>query len=51
MARRFGSKAHRQAILLVGVNKTGNSRWYKENIPIADRRYKLDLEMLEVENQ
>lgn len=25
----------RQAILLVGGNKTGNKRWYKENIPLA----------------
>jgi hypothetical protein len=40
----------RQAILLVGGNKTGNKRWYKENIPIADRRYEEYLETLEEEN-
>ena len=40
----------RQAILLVGGNKSGNNRWYKENIPIADRRYKRYLETLEEEN-
>lgn len=33
-----------QAILLVGGNKSGNKRWYKENIPIADKRYKKYLE-------
>jgi hypothetical protein len=29
----------RAAILLVGGDKTGNSRWYKTHIPIADRLY------------
>lgn len=29
----------RQAILLVGGNKTGNKRWYKENIPVAEVKY------------
>jgi hypothetical protein len=40
----------RQAILLVGGNKTGNNRWYKENIPIAEIRYAQYLETLEEEN-
>ncbi len=40
----------RQAILLVGGNKSGNNRWYKENIPIAERRYERYLETLEEEN-
>jgi hypothetical protein len=40
----------RQAILLVGGNKTGNNRWYKENIPIAERRYERYLETLEEKN-
>ena len=30
---------HRTAILLLGGDKTGNNRWYKENVPIADRLY------------
>lgn len=29
----------RTAILLLGGNKTGNDRWYKENVPIADKLY------------
>ena len=29
----------RRAVLLVGGDKTGNDRWYRENIPIADRVY------------
>jgi hypothetical protein len=30
---------HRTAILLFGGDKTGNNRWYKINVPIADRLY------------
>jgi len=29
----------RCAILLLGGDKTGNDRWYEENVPIADRLY------------
>jgi hypothetical protein len=29
----------RTAILLLGGDKTGNDRWYDENVPMADRRY------------
>jgi len=29
----------RSAILLVGGDKTGNNRWYKTHVPIADRLY------------
>jgi hypothetical protein len=46
----FAFDPKRQAILLVGGNKTGNKRWYKENIPIADNRYKKYLEILKEEN-
>jgi hypothetical protein len=38
---------HRTAILLLGGDKTGNNRWYKENVPIADRLYDEYLEELE----
>jgi len=27
------------AILLIGGDKTGNNRWYDENIPLADKLY------------
>lgn len=37
----------RSAILLIGGNKTGNARWYKENIPIADKRFSEHLKHLE----
>lgn len=29
----------RTAILLIGGDKTGNKRWYKEHIPKADKLY------------
>ena len=29
----------RMAILLLDGDKTGNDRWYDENIPLADNRY------------
>jgi len=41
----FAFDPMRKAILLLGGNKTGNDRWYKENIPIADRRFAEHLEL------
>ena len=34
----------RSAILLIGGDKTGDDRWYDQNIPIADRLYDEHLE-------
>ena len=39
----------RSAILLLGGDKTGNDRWYAENVPEADHRYDAHLETLELE--
>ena len=36
----------RSAILLIGGNKTGNDRWYDENIPKADKLYDDHLRLL-----
>jgi hypothetical protein len=36
----------RVAILLLGGDKTGNDRWYEENVPRADREYETHLQML-----
>jgi len=41
----------RTAILLLGGDKTGNSRWYKVKVPIADRLYDEYLEELEGEGR
>jgi hypothetical protein len=42
---------NRAAILLLGGDKTGNNRWYKVNVPIADRLYDEHLEELERERR
>jgi hypothetical protein len=47
----FAFDPQRKAILLVGGNKQGNKRWYKENIPIADKRFKQYLEQLQRRNE
>jgi hypothetical protein len=39
----------RNAILLIGGDKTGNSRWYEAQVPIADRLYDEHLEQLRKE--
>jgi hypothetical protein len=39
----------RNAILLIGGDKTGNNRWYEIFIPIADRLYDQHLREIEKE--
>jgi hypothetical protein len=46
----FAFDPKRQAVLLVGGNKSGNKRWYEENIAVADNRYKKYLEILKEEH-
>ncbi|MFZ1181657.1 MAG: type II toxin-antitoxin system RelE/ParE family toxin [Herbaspirillum sp.] len=45
----FAFDPRRYAILLTGGDKTGNNRWYDENVPIADRLYDEHLELLRKE--
>lgn len=42
----FAFDPRRCAILLIGGDKTGNDRWYEQNVPIADRLYDEHLESL-----
>jgi hypothetical protein len=42
----FAFDPNRKAILLLGGNKAGKPQWYKDNIPIADKRFKEHLEKL-----
>lgn len=42
----FAFDIERKAVLLLGGNKAGNPQWYKENIPIADQRFKDHLDAL-----
>ena len=39
----------RKAILLIGGNKTGDTRWYEKNVPKAERLYKEHLLILKKE--
>jgi hypothetical protein len=45
----FAFDPRRCAILLLGGDKTGNDRWYDENVPIADRLYDEHLKILRKE--
>ena len=42
----FAFDPRRAAILLLGGDKTGNARWYEENIPRADDVYDAHLRNL-----
>lgn len=35
----FAFDLRRRAVLLIGGNKRGDSRWYEKNVPIADARF------------
>jgi hypothetical protein len=37
----------RRAILLIGGNKTGDKRWYKKMVPMADKLYTKHLKLIE----
>jgi hypothetical protein len=39
----------RNAILLIGGDKTGDDRWYEEHVPLADRLYDVHLKQLRSE--
>lgn len=39
----------RMAILLIGGNKTGDDRWHKKYVPVADKLYRKHLEELDQE--
>jgi hypothetical protein len=41
----------RNAILLIGGDKTGDGRWYDVNVPLADRLYDEHLEQLRTEGK
>jgi hypothetical protein len=45
----FAFDPRRYAILLIGGDKTGNDRWYAENVPIADALYDEHIETLKKE--
>lgn len=46
----FAFDPRRVAILLIGSDKTGDKRWYKKFVPIADRLYGEHLKDIERED-
>jgi hypothetical protein len=46
----FAFDPRRAAILLLGGNKVGNNRWYREFVPKADELYEEHLKALEHED-
>lgn len=45
----YAFDSRRVAILLIGGGKTGNDRWYEENVPRADAIYDRHISELETE--
>ena len=45
----YAFDSRRSAILLIGGNKTGNDRWYEENVPMADKLYDKHINTLKQE--
>jgi hypothetical protein len=43
----YAFNPHRDALLLIGGDKTGNDRWYEIFIPVADRLFDQHLTDLE----
>ena len=41
----------RNALLILGGDKTGNDRWYEENVPRAERIYEQYLKEIEEESK
>ena len=47
----YAFDSRRTAILLIGGDKTGDSRWYEQYVPIADDLYDQHLEQLRQEGR
>jgi hypothetical protein len=47
----FAFDPRRAAILLVGGNKRGKKRWYRDHIALADERFRRHLERLAKEEE
>jgi hypothetical protein len=40
----FAFDPERRAVLLLGGTKTGDDRWYRKNVPLADREFGFHLQ-------
>jgi hypothetical protein len=44
----FAFDPDRSAVLLLGGAKTGDDRWYRRNVPLADEEFSLHLQEMEM---
>ena len=47
----FAFDPDRRAVLLLGGAKTGDERWYRRNVPLADQDFTLHLQEMQAEKK
>ena len=47
----FAFDPARRAVLLLGGTKTGNTQWYRRNIPLADREFSDHVQTMQMEQR
>jgi hypothetical protein len=47
----FAFDPDRRAVLLLGGAKTGDERWYRRNVPLADQDFTLHLQEMQKEKK
>lgn len=47
----FAFDPDRRAVLLLGGTKTGDDRWYRKHIPLADQEFRLHLQEMQAEKR
>jgi hypothetical protein len=47
----FAFDPDRRAVLLLGGAKTGDDRWYRRNVPLADQEFSFHLQEMQMEKK
>ena len=47
----FAFDPDRRAVLLLGGGKTGDDRWYRKHVPLADQEFHLHLQEMQTEKK
>lgn len=47
----FAFDPDRRAVLLLGGTKTGDDRWYRKHVPLADQEFRLHLQEMQAEKR
>ena len=47
----FAFDPDRRAVLLLGGAKTGDDRWYRRNVPLADQEFSLHLQEMQMQKK